>query len=138
MNLHTLPPKKNPFALLKLEKSRLDVSTSVIKCRYCDGKCIKNGKEKNGQQRYLCKNCKKSQQAVYKFNAYSTALNNNIIALTKEGVGIRGTARLLGISPTTLINRIKKIASEIKEPVLSKGKTYEVDELRTFIKKKKT
>ena len=65
-------------------------------------------------------------------------LNNNIIALTKEGVGIRGTARLLCISPTTLINRIKKIASEIKEPVLSKGKTYEVDELRTFIKKKKT
>jgi len=64
MNLHTLPPKKNPFALLKLEKSRLDVSTSVIKCMYCDGKCIKNGKEKNGQQRYLCKNCKKSQQAV--------------------------------------------------------------------------
>jgi hypothetical protein len=53
-------------------------------------------------------------------------------------VGIRGTARLLGISPTTLISRIKKIASEIKEPVLAKGKTYEVDELRTFVKKKES
>ena len=54
-----------------------------------------------------------------------------------DGVGIRGTARLLGISPTTLIARKKRIAAEIKEPVLVKGKTYEVDELRTFIKKRK-
>jgi hypothetical protein len=53
-------------------------------------------------------------------------------------VAIRGTARLLGISPTTLISRIKKIASEIKEPVLTKGKTYEVDELRTYFKKKES
>jgi hypothetical protein len=63
-------------------------------------------------------------------------LNKNIFALTKEGVGILGTARLLGISPTTLLSRIKKIATEIKEPVLVKGKTYEVNELRTFVKKK--
>jgi hypothetical protein len=42
----------------------------------------------------------------------------------------------LGISPTTLIKRIKEIASEIKGPLLVKGKTYEVDELRTFVKKK--
>ena len=36
-----------------------------------------------------------------------------------------------------LIAREKRIAAEIKEPVLVKGKTYEVDELRTFIKKRK-
>jgi hypothetical protein len=42
----------------------------------------------------------------------------------------------LGISPTTLIKRIKEIASEIKGSLLVKGKTYEVDELRTFVKKK--
>ena len=65
-------------------------------------------------------------------------MNKNIVALTKEGVGILGTARLLGISPTTLLSRIKKIAAEIKEPVLVKGKTNEVDELRTIVKIKKT
>ena len=89
-----------------------------------------------GKQRYRCKKCSKSQQANYSYNAYSPNLNENIVALTKEGVGILGTARLLSISPTTLISRIKKIAAEIKEPVLIKGKTYEVDELRTFVKKK--
>jgi len=136
MNLHPTASKKNRLVLLKQEKSESDVLKSVLKCRYCDAHCIKNGKEKNGQQRFKCKSCKKSQQAVYQYNAYSTALNKNIIALTKEGVGIRGTARLLDISPTTLISRIKKIATEIKEPLLIKGKTYEVDELRTFVKKK--
>lgn len=136
MNLHSTASKNNRLELLKQEKAGSDVLKSVVKCRYCDGHCIKNGKEKNGQQRFKCKSCKKSQQAVYQFNAYSTSLNNNIIALTKEGVGIRGTARLLGISPTTLISRMKKIAAEIKEPLLVKGKTYEVDELRTFVKKK--
>ncbi|MDA0936051.1 MAG: hypothetical protein O2878_02880 [Bacteroidetes bacterium] len=45
---------------------------------------------------------------------------------------------MLGISPTNLISQIKKIASEIKAPVLVKGKTYEVDELRTFVKKKES
>ena len=89
-----------------------------------------------GKQRYRCKKCGKSQQVNYSYNAYFPNLNKNIVALTKEGVGILGTARLLGISPTTLLSRIKKIAAEIKEPVLVKGKTYEVDELRTFVKKK--
>lgn len=96
----------------------------------------KTVRKKNGQQRFKCKHCKKSQQANYVYHAYDQDLNNSIIALTKEGVGIRATARLLGISPTTLIKRIKEIASEIKEPLLVKGKTYEVDELRIFVKKK--
>ena len=136
MNLSPTLSKNHRLARLKWEKTGPSVSDSEVKCRYCAGYCIKNGKEKNGQQRFKCKSCKKSQQAVYQYNAYVKSLNNHIIALTKEGVGIRGTARLLDISPTTLISRIKKIATEIKEPALVKGKTYEVDELRTFVKKK--
>ena len=130
----------HPATALKLEKSSLQVSDSdnkKINCKHCGSVCWKSGVEKaTGKQRYRCKECGKSQQAHYSYNAYSPNLNQNIVSLTKEGVGILGTSRLLGISPTTLISRIKKIASEIKEPVLVKGKTYEVDELRTFVKKK--
>lgn len=136
MHLRTIKSKNRPLKLLKQDKARLQVTVSELKCKYCGKKCIKNGKERNGQQRFKCKHCKKSQQSNYIYNAYNQDLNTNIIALTKEGVGIRGTACLLGISPTTLIVRIKKIAAEIKEPVLVKGKIYEVDELRTFVKKK--
>jgi len=130
----------HPATALKLENSSPQVSDSdsaKVICKHCGSACWKSGLEKaTGKQRYRCKKCGKSQQANYSYNAYSLNLNENIVALTKEGVGILGTARLLDISPTTLISRIKKIAAKIKEPVLSKGKTYEVDELRTFVKKK--
>ena len=138
MNLPPASPKNHRLASLKLEKTHSHVTDSVVKCRYCGKNCIKNGKEKSGQQRFKCKYCNKNQQANYVYRAYRLDLDNNIIALTKEGVGIRGTARLLEISTTTLISRIKKIASKIKQPPLGKGKTYEVDELRTFVKKKES
>lgn len=130
----------HPATALKLENSSPRVSDSdsaKVICKHCGSACWKSGVEKaTGKQRYRCKKCGKSQQVNYSYHAYSPNLNKNIVALTKEGVGILGTARLLGISPTTLLSRIKKIAAEIKEPVLVKGKTYEVDELRTFVKKK--
>jgi len=55
---------------------------------------------------------------------------------TKEGIGIRSTARILRISTTTLLKRIVAIAKNINRPIISKGKTYEVDEMRTFVKRK--
>jgi insertion element IS1 protein InsB len=98
---------------------------------------IKNGKLTTGKQRYYCKSCGKSKLSVYTYNAYQTHINDNIIALTKENVGILGTARLLAISPTTVLSRIKKIAKAITQKPIALGKTYEVDEMRTYYKSKK-
>ncbi|MDB9837113.1 SH3 domain-containing protein [Flavobacteriaceae bacterium] len=83
-------------------------------CPYCKGKLYKHGKTGEEKQRYRCRECRKTHIEHYSYKGYNPNLNQDIIALTKDGVGIR-TARLLGISPTTLIARIKKIASEIKE-----------------------
>jgi hypothetical protein len=85
------------------------------------------------KQRYFCKNCKTTKVEFYTYKAYKQEIDQNIVALTKEGVGILGTARLLAISPTTLLKRIKEIASNITQPAISKNKTYEIDEMRTFI-----
>ena len=56
---------------------------------------------------------------------------------TKEGLGVRSTARILKISTTTLLKRIVAIAKSINQPIISKGKTYEVDEMCTYIKHKR-
>ena len=131
--------KKKRSTVLKLQNSTPHVSNtskSQVSCRSCSSRCVKAGKERGGKQRYLCTSCGKKQVAEFTYNAYNPNTNDNIIALIKEGVGLLSTARLLKISPTTLISRIKKIAKEIKEPPLVKGKTYEVDEIRTFVKKK--
>lgn len=58
--------------------------------------------------------------------------------LNSENVGIRGIARLLGISPTTVNRIILQLASLVKRPTYLKyGQEYELDELWTFCQKKK-
>ena len=107
-----------------------------IKCCKCDTYMMKYGKDSKMKQRYFCKRCKTTKVEFYTYKAYKQEINQNIVSLTKEGVGILGTARLLNISPTTLLKRIKEIASNITQPAISKDKTYEIDEMRTFYKRK--
>ena len=54
MNLHPIRSKKRCLKSIKQEKLSLDVSDSEIKCKESGAKCIKNGKEKNVQQRFKC------------------------------------------------------------------------------------
>ena len=57
----------------------------------------KSGKSSTGKQRYRCKNCRKRFITDYTYKAYLSGTNPKIIQLTKEGLGIRSTARILGI-----------------------------------------
>ena len=93
-----------------------------MECKYCGGTCVKDGRQNNGRQRYKCKSCHRKQQALYSYNAYQKGINNAIITLTKEGVGIRSAARILDISPTTLLSRIVQIAQTISRPPVTYSK----------------
>jgi len=116
------------------------MQVKIYSCSNCVGnntEFIKYGKTACDKQRYQCKNCKKTSVLKYTYNAYKPNINSKIIQFTKEGLGIRSTARILKISVTTLLKRIVSIAENIKRPVLSFGKKYELDEMRFFIRKKK-
>lgn len=116
------------------------MESDQTRCCRCVGairKMIKYGKTKSGNQRYICKACGKTRVENYAYLAYKGDINQKIIQLTKEGLGIRSTARILKISTTTLLKRIVFIARNITKPVISRGKTYEVDELCTYIRHKK-
>lgn len=103
-------------------------------CRYCKGTCQKAGKQENGAQRLYCGVCGKYQQVSYKRQAYETEINDRIKSLLCEGVGIRGISRVLRIAVSTVLRRIRKIARQIDKPVLiDQSRTYEVDELWTYI-----
>ncbi len=103
-------------------------------CAYCNSKqIVKNGTTKNKKQQFYCKCCKKRFIDYYSNKAYIKNVNNRIIILIKEGLGIRSIARVLQISTTTVIKRILSIANKIQPPMLSFNKTYEVDELNTFV-----
>jgi insertion element IS1 protein InsB len=124
---------------LKTKKMMLNQSSCfkcVGICFSCHNSMIKYGSTKSGNQRYQCKKCKKTKVGHYVYTAYESHINQNIIMLTKEGLGIRSTARVLGISATTLLKRIIAIAATIVPPTITKGKTYEVDEMRSFVRRK--
>ncbi|MGV3631206.1 MAG: IS1 family transposase [Bacteroidota bacterium] len=106
-----------------------------MECKKCKSSIIvKNGKSRNGEQRFYCKICNFSFQKNYCYHSYIIT-DKQIIILTKEGLGIRSTSRVLEISPKTVLRRILKISERITRPYpILKGKVYQVDELFTYIK----
>jgi insertion element IS1 protein InsB len=75
----------------------------------------------------------KYQRIRYKYQSKNVE-DSQISQLIKEGCGIRSIARILTISPSTVIRRILKIGKCIKGPSqISLGQTYQVDELFTYI-----
>ena len=89
------------------------VLISVL-CPYCHSdQVIKGGKTKAGQQRYKCQNtdCPRySFQLALLYKGRAPAIKEQIVDMSLNGSGIRDTARVLKIGPTTIINTLKKRA----------------------------
>ena len=108
-----------------------------ILCPKCSSHdCIKSGFTLQNKQRFHCKKCNVKFLSIYTYNACLSKINNQIVVLLREGLGLRSICRILKIALNTLISRIKKIYNSIKCPIVSEGNSYEVDEIRTYIKKK--
>ncbi len=113
------------------------MNVKIYSCSKCVGEdFIKYGKTNYGKQRYQCRLCKNISVLQYSYKAYKKELNADIIRLTKEGLGIRSTARVLEISTTTLLKKIIAIADRIFQPLISYNQSYELDEMRIFVRKK--
>jgi insertion element IS1 protein InsB len=109
-----------------------------MKCKYCSHACVKAGVRNKKMQTYRCKACKKYQQKNYSNQAYLLCTNQKVIRLLIEGISVRGIARVLKISVTTVIARIKWIAHSINKTYSQvKNRIYEIDELWTFVGRKK-
>lgn len=111
----------------------MNTCSKTVGGKTCNGVTIKYGRF-GRQQRYRCKDCKHTFLESYTNNACNANTCKSIATLLKEGCGIRSIARLLLISPSTVLNRIQNIACSLTVPAIIPGRTYEVDELRTYIK----
>jgi len=95
------------------------------------------GKQANGNQRYHCRSCRKYQQKTYSYKACCPGVIGMIPKLVCNSVSIRGMARVLEISVTTVMEMIKRISASIeKPPVPMKRKSFEIDEIRTCVRRK--
>lgn len=114
----------------------LKLSPMSYSCKFCGGHCIRKGYQL-GKQKLLCKDCNKYQQSEYSYRAYRIDLDLWIFRYLTKGMSIRDISRTLEISSNTLTNRIIKIAKSIPRPPVLRGKTYELDELRTYVRYKR-
>ena len=109
----------------------------MMNCSHCNQVCIKAGKQKSGVQKFLCRTCRKYQQAHYVRNAWRPNTGELVVLLVREGLSMRGIARILSISLSTVLVKIRKVAAGISKPSRSVRKhVYEIDELWTFIGRK--
>ena len=72
---------------------------------------VKHGRSDEGKQRYKCRNrdCRRCTFIrTYAYRGYLPQVKQQITEMTLNGSGIRDTARVLKISPTTVIETLKK------------------------------
>lgn len=83
-----------------------------VLCPACSSSdVVKHGKSSEGKQRYKCRKRECSRSTFireYSYRGYLPEVKQQIADMAVNGSGIRDTARVLGISPTTVIEELKK------------------------------
>ncbi len=86
----------------------------ALHCPNCQGTdIIRHGKTRQGKQRYLCQEtlCNGGTFLMdYTYAGYSVGVKQQIVDMAMNASGILDTARVLHISPTTVIKELKKKA----------------------------
>lgn len=83
-----------------------------VSCPDCHSiEVVKHGKSGEGKQRYLCQNSDCLRRTFVLDNDYpgrTRAVKQQIVEMALSGSGVRDTARVLKVSPSTVINELKK------------------------------
>jgi transposase-like protein len=85
----------------------------VLHCPHCQGTdIVQHGKSPEGKQRYRCRECREGWGRTflleYSYAGQSPEIKEQIVDMAMNASGIRDTARVLHVSPTTVINELKK------------------------------
>ena len=87
--------------------------TQVLHCPYCqDTDIVRHGTTSEGKQRYRCRACRLGRGRTflleYTYAGLSSEIKQQIVDMAMNASGIRDTARVLHVSPTTVIKELKK------------------------------
>lgn len=107
-----------------------------MKCKWCSESCIKAGKQLNGKQKYVCKNCRKYQQETYSYRAYDPYIHEQFRRFNGMGSGVRKISWFLQISINTLQKWISRALVLSCPDVFPSGCRYNIDELQTYTGKR--
>ena len=86
--------------------------TPVLHCPYCQSTdIVRHGTPPEGKQRYRCRACPDRGRTfllVYAYAEQSPEVKQQIVDRAMNASGMRDTARVLHVSPTTVIQELKK------------------------------
>jgi len=86
--------------------------TQVLHCPYRAGTdIVRHGTTPEGKQRYRCRTCPDRGRAfllAYAYAGHLPEVKQQIVDMAMNASGIRDTARVLHVSPTTVIKERKK------------------------------
>ena len=86
--------------------------TIPVQCPHCHStEVIKAGKQATGSQRYQCQNGQCARRIFllqYQDRGRMPEVRRQVVDMALNGSGVRDTARVLRISPTTVIAVLKK------------------------------
>jgi transposase-like protein len=112
-----------------------------MKCPYCTNQeqQIKDGKNRSGTQRYLCKVCQRHYTPEPKEQGYPEAIRMQAVRMYVDGMNLRRIGRQLGVNHQSVANWVKAYVAQLPAvPGPGEVEVVEMDELHTFVKRKKT
>jgi transposase-like protein len=86
--------------------------TQVLHCPSCQGTdIVRHGTTPQGKQHYRCRQCPDRGRTFlldYSYPGQSQHIKDQMVEMAMNASGIRDTARVLHVSPTTVIKELKK------------------------------
>jgi transposase-like protein len=90
------------------------VAVVAVQCPECGSQeVVKYGQQPKGEQRYRCHNTSYQRRIFllrYHNTGWVSGVKQKIVAMALNGSGIHDTARVLGVSPMTVMSTLKKSA----------------------------
>jgi insertion element IS1 protein InsB len=111
------------------------VQAKEITCPRCPARnVVKNGTTANGKQRYRCGRCHRQFVTSYSYQGCDPQVRCLVVPLSLNGCGIRDIARVLHLSPTTVLKLLRQQAARTRRARLPSRLTeLEVDELWSYV-----
>ncbi len=113
----------------------------TVTCPRCGARdhLHRDGRNRSGTQRYRCRACRRAFTPAQKEQGHGGATHEQAVRLYLEGMSLRATGRLLGVVHQSVANWVAEAAAGLPATVgdASPTETVEVDELYTFIERKK-
>jgi transposase-like protein len=83
--------------------------TITLTCYHCGSEnLVRNGRTRNGKQRYLCHDCGRTSRANPSSPAYPAERREEILRAYQERSSLRGLSRTFGVSRNTVSSWLKK------------------------------